>query len=175
MFPQRLLHHDEDFAATELLPDGDGRCRVIGSNFSNPAFPLLRYDVGDYALPADGGCGCGRPGRVIERLDGRLEDYVGTRAGAKLGRLDHHFKDMQNGREARVRQSRIGHVSIAVVRGTGWSARDEAELRQAIRQRVGEELEFEIEYVDAVQRTGREKLRFVVSTLEQGRISAPRA
>ena len=174
MCPERRLHVDEDFAAIELLPEPDGRCRVIGTNFSNPAFPLLRYDVGDYAIPAADGCGCGRPGRVLERLDGRLEDYVVTRSGAKLGRLDHIFKDLQNAREAQIRQSRAGHISIAVVRGARWSARDEAELRAAVRQRVGDELDFEIEYVEALQRTGREKLRFVVSTLEQGRISAPR-
>jgi phenylacetate-CoA ligase len=175
MCPERRLHVDEDFAATELLPDADGRCRVIGTNLSNPAFPLLRYDVGDYAVPARTGCVCGRPGRVIERLDGRLEDYVVTRSGAKLGRLDHIFKDMQNVREAQIRQSRAGYASIALVRGMHWSERDEAELRSALRQRVGDELEFEIEYVEALQRTGREKLRFVISTLEQGRISAPRA
>jgi phenylacetate-CoA ligase len=173
MCPERRLHVDEDFAALELLPDDDGRCRVIGSNFSNPAFPLLRYDVGDYAVPAAQGCSCGRPGRVIERLDGRLEDYVVTRSGAKLGRLDHIFKDMHHVREAQIRQSRAGEMSIAVVRAAGWSASDEAELRAAVRQRVGDEVAFEIEYVEALERTGREKLRFVVSTLEEGRISAP--
>jgi phenylacetate-CoA ligase len=175
MCPERSLHVDEDFAATELLPQADGRCRLIGTNLSNPAFPLLRYDSGDLALPAQRGCGCGRPGRVLERLDGRLEDYVITKSGARLGRLDHVFKDMQNVREAQLRQSRAGQVSIALVRGARWSARDEAELRAEFRKRVGDELEFEIEYVEALERTGREKLRFVVSTLEQGKISAPQA
>jgi phenylacetate-CoA ligase len=174
MCTERRLHVDEDFAATEFLPEPDGRFRVIGTNFSNPAFPLLRYDVGDFALVSAGGCACGRPGRVVERLDGRLEDYVITRSGAKLGRLDHIFKDMVNVREAQIRQARAGAITIAVVRGAGWTERDEAELRRAVLQRIGDELEFEIDYVEAVERTGAEKLRLVVSTLEQGRISAPR-
>jgi phenylacetate-CoA ligase len=174
MCPRWRLHVDEDLAATEFLPDSEGRARVIGTNLSNPAFPLIRYEVGDHALVGELECDCGRPGRVIERLDGRLEDYVVTRSGVKLGRLDHVFKDMQNVREAQIRQTRIGHMSIAVVRGARWSARDETQLMDAVRQRVGDEVEFEIDYVDAVQRTGREKLRFVISTLDQGRINAPR-
>jgi phenylacetate-CoA ligase len=173
MCPEHRLHVDEDFAATEFVAEADGRCRIIGTNFSNPAFPLLRYDVGDYALPSGESCSCGRPGRVVERLDGRLEDYVITRSGAKLGRLDHIFKDLVNAREAQIRQSRAGHMSIAVVRGPRWSGRDEAELRAAVHQRVGHELDFDIEYVDALQRTGREKLRLVVSSLAQGRIGSP--
>jgi len=174
MCPRWRLHVDEDLAATEFLADAEGRARVIGTNLSNPAFPLIRYEVGDHAVVGRLECDCGRPGRVIERLDGRLEDYVVTRSGAKLGRLDHVFKDMQNVREAQIRQTRVGHMSIAVVRGAHWSERDEAELIEALRQRVGDELEFEIDYVDTLQRTKREKLRFVVSTLDQGWISAPR-
>lgn len=174
MCPRGRLHVDEDLAATEFLPGSEGRSRVIGTNLSNPAFPLIRYEVGDHAVVGDGECDCGRPGRVIERLDGRLEDYVLTRSGVKLGRLDHIFKDMQNVREAQIRQARVGHMSIAVVRGTNWSARDEEELVTAVRQRVGDDLEFEIEYVEALERTAREKLRFVISTLDEGKVNAPR-
>jgi phenylacetate-CoA ligase len=172
--PARRLHVDEDFAALELVPDPDGCGHVVGTNFSNPAFPLLRYEVGDSAALAPDGCSCGRPGRILERLDGRLEDYVVTRSGAKLGRLDHIFKDMPNVREAQIRQTVAGRMTIALVRGARWSPADETALRAAVKQRVGDEVEFELEYVDTLPRTSREKLRFVVSNLEQGRILASR-
>jgi phenylacetate-CoA ligase len=172
MCPARRLHVDEDFAVTEFVPLGDGRHRVIGTNVSNPAFPLLRYDVGDFVTPGDDTCDCGRPGRVVERLDGRLEDYVITRSGVKLGRLDHIFKDLDRVREAQILQTRAGHMSVRVVRGRGFSDRDDRRLREEIAKRVGDEVEFEVEYVAALQRTGTEKLRFVISTLEHGKVAA---
>lgn len=100
-----FLHVDEDFAAVEFLPAGGDQYRIVGTNLSNLAFPLIRYDTGDLATLTDAICECGRPGRIVEHLDGRQEDYVVTRSGAQLGRIDHIFKDMINIREAQIRQS----------------------------------------------------------------------
>ena len=172
MCPARRLHVDEDFAATELVPMGDDHYRIIGTNLSNPAFPLLRYEVGDFASLGDGSCDCGRPGRVVARLDGRLEDYVITKDGARLGRLDHIFKNLDRVREAQIRQSRVGHMALIVVKGPGYSEQDDRLLREEVAKRVGDQVDFDIEYVTAVKRTGREKLRFVISTLEHGKVAA---
>lgn len=171
MCPARRLHVDEDFAATEFIPMEDGRHRILGTNLSNPAFPLLRYEVGDFASLGDLTCDCGRPGRVVERLDGRLEDYVIAKDGAKLGRLDHVFKDLDRVREAQIRQTRVGHMVINVVKGPGYSDTDDRMLREEVLKRVGNRIDFDIEYVPAVQRTGSEKLRFVISTLEHGKVA----
>src|SRR5712692_6242824 len=70
------LHVDEDFAAVEFLTGADGTGhKIVGTNFSNWATPLLRYEMGDMATMSDRGCSCGRPGRVVAGIDGRLEDY----------------------------------------------------------------------------------------------------
>ncbi|HXV76390.1 MAG TPA: hypothetical protein VD788_08720 [Candidatus Polarisedimenticolaceae bacterium] len=173
MCPERRLHVDEDFAATEFVPDDAGRLRVVGTNFTNPAFPLIRYEVGDHATLDEVECGCGRPGRTVARLDGRLEDYVVTKSGALLGRLDHIFKDLERVREAQIRQSEPGRIVVAVVRGPGWGEPDERRLRGEILKRVGDQLDFDIVYPDSLGRTAREKLRFVISTMERGKLAAP--
>ncbi len=99
------LHVDEDFAAVEFIPNPE--CpgyKVIGTNFTNPVTPLLRYDVQDVVALTDETCSCGRPGRIVERIDGRQEDYVILKNGARLGRMDHIFKDLINIREAQIYQ-----------------------------------------------------------------------
>ena len=172
--PHGRLHVDEDFAAVEFLPLGGDAFRVVGTNLSNPAFPLLRYDTGDVATVTGTVCGCGRPGRVVDVLDGRREDYVLTRTGRRLGRLDHIFKGMANIREAQIRQVAPGRMTLAVVRGNGYGSGDERRLRQAVSRRVGREMAFDVAYVDALPRTANGKLRFVTSTLADGAIDAPR-
>ena len=173
--PRGRLHVDEDFAAVEFLPLGGNAFRVVGTNLSNPAFPLLRYDTGDIATVTGAVCGCGRPGRVVDALDGRREDYVLTRTGRRLGRLDHIFKDMTNIREAQIRQVAPGRMTLAVVRGNDYGLGDERRLRQAVLRRVGREMAFDVAYVDALPRTANGKLRFVTSTLADGAIDARRA
>jgi phenylacetate-CoA ligase len=169
--PRGRLHVDEDFAAVEFLPLGDDRYRIVGTNFTNPATPLIRYDTGDIATVRDETCACGRPGRVVHRIDGRKEDYVVTRSGARLGRLDHIFKDLTSIREAQIRQSEPGTMTLVVVRGPGYSAGDERRLRAETLQRVGDEVVFEVEYAEALPRTRRGKLRFVVSTVDGAKLS----
>jgi phenylacetate-CoA ligase len=169
-----VLHVDEDFAAVEFIPNPDGPGhKVIGTNFTNPATPLLRYDVGDLVTLSDTACPCGRPGRVVEQVDGRLEDYVVLKSGARLGRLDHIFKDLVNVREAQFYQDRPGEILIRVVRSENYTDADERALMEAALKRVGDAADLRIEYVDGLQRSAGGKLRFVVSELPDYKIGVP--
>jgi phenylacetate-CoA ligase len=167
------LHVDEDFAAVEFVPLEGDQYRIVGTNFANAAFGLFRYDVGDVATVTGRTCDCGRPGRVVDRIDGRMEDFVVTRRGARLGRLDHVFKDLVRVREAQIRQSEPGRMTILIVKAEGYGESDEQALRQEMLKRVGEEVAFDVRYVDAIPRTSTGKLRFVVSTLASGQIQGP--
>jgi phenylacetate-CoA ligase len=164
------LHVDEDFAGVEFVEDQFGRCRVIGTNFSNLATPLLRYDAQDIVGVSDQECGCGRPGRIVDSIDGRLEDYIVLKNGAKLGRLDHVFKDMIHVREAQIVQHASGILDVLVVRGQSYCESDEQSLRLELTRRIGNDMEFKIEYVDELQRTNAGKLRFVVSEIRENKV-----
>jgi phenylacetate-CoA ligase len=166
------LHVDEDFAAVEFIPVGqDGLHRIVGTNFANPATPLLRYDTQDLALLQGGAsCNCGRAGRIVEQVDGRREDYVVLRNGVRVGRMDHIFKDMVNVREAQIHQARCGEITIRVVRSEHYGAHDEEAILRETVKRLGTETEVRIEYWDALPRSAAGKLRFVVSDLAEASI-----
>lgn len=163
------LHVDEDFAAVEFIlnPDGPGY-KVIGTNFTELATPLLRYDIGDIIELGDGSCDCGLPGRIVKRVDGRQEDYVILRNGARLGRMDHVFKDMVSIREAQLYQNTPGVIEVRVVRNNSYSNRDENRLLQELYKRIGDEAEVHVVYVERIERSATGKLRFVVSNIDEG-------
>jgi phenylacetate-CoA ligase len=163
------LHVDEDFAAVEFVPLGkNGLHRIIGTNFTNLATPFIRYDAHDLAtIREQGSCSCGRPGRVVERVDGRLEDYVVLNNGARLGRLDHIFKDMVNIHEAQIYQAKPGEMTIRVVRRNDYRNADEEALLRETRKRVGNDMYVRIEYVNSLPRSSAGKLRFVVSEIPE--------
>ena len=161
--PEGNFHVDEDFAPVTFIPLNDSEASVVGCNVSNPAFPLLRYEVGDHVQLSAQPCTCGRPGRCIDRIDGRSEDYVITQSGAHLGRLDHIFKDMVHIREAQIRQSEPGKMTVHIVRGESFVPQDEQLLIAAIQKRVGGDIDFSICYETELPRTRSGKLRFVLS------------
>lgn len=164
------LHVDEDFSFTEFIPVAGlpGRHRVIGTNWTNPAFPLFRYDTGDVAdTTAHGECACGSFWRTVNSVDGREEDYVVNGKGNVIGRLDHIFKDAVTVKEAQVRQDKPGEVTIIIVPGHGYARpADEGALMKSAVERLGSETQIRIEYAESLPRTASGKLRMVVSALK---------
>jgi len=165
--PEGNLHVDEDYAHIEFLPGDSDSHRIIGTSYSNYAFPLLRYDTGDVAEleDPDKRCPCGRMGRLVRSIDGRKEDYVITPDGRRIGRLDHMFKDMVNIKECQIFQECVERVVFRVVCGREYTKKDEKKLLREARTRLGSQIVIDIDYVEAIERTSQGKLRFVVSRI----------
>lgn len=162
------LHVDEDYSLVEFEPLSGlpGSYRIIGTNWVNPAFPLIRYDTGDVATLEEGRiCPCGRTGRLVSAIDGRVEDYLTLPDGTRIGRLDHIFKDCVNIREAQIFQARDGRIVFRIVKGDNYGAGDEARLESEVRKRIGDAVDFDIDYCDEIARTATGKFRFVVSEM----------
>jgi phenylacetate-CoA ligase len=166
------LHVDEDFSCVEFVPDATGAVQIIGTGFCNQAFVLLRYELGDNVLLPDSeaSCPCGNPGRIVKAIDGRIEDYIVTPDGRRIGRLDHILKDMVNVRECQILQQELDRVELRIVRGPRFTETDRVALLSEVRRRLGGDIHIELSYVEALHRSKTGKLRFVVSQVAAGKI-----
>ncbi len=178
--PSGQLVVDEDFAALEFVPQPHltgGMVSLVGTNLSNPALPLVRYQVGDIAtlsesstsappkLPGSNIASSSLAGRTVAQIDGRLEDCLVLKNGSRLGRMDHVFKDLTKIKEAQIYQEVPGEFLIRLVKAEGYTPHDEQQLTAEMRQRVGTDTSFRIEYHDQLERTATGKLRFVISRI----------
>ena len=165
---QGRLHVDEDLSFVEAVPDSaSGLARIVGCNFSNPAMPLLRYCTDDLAMIGDGLCPCGRPGRIIERMDGRHEDFIVLRDGTSVGTANNIFKDATNVVEAQIYQPAPGTVVMRIVPSPAYSSADEARVMNEARLRLRKDTEITIERWTRLPRSANGKLRLVVSGYEK--------
>jgi phenylacetate-CoA ligase len=165
-----MLHVDEDFSAVEFIPveSGEG-FKIIGTNLSNLAMPLIRYDTGDIATLGNN-CSCGRPGRVVYQVDGREEDYIILKDGTRHGRTASIFKYMHNIKEAQLYQKVPGIVSVRIVPSPRFSKNDERLLIYKFAERFRDQLNIVIDYKTNLERTKNGKLRFVISDVINGKI-----
>jgi phenylacetate-CoA ligase len=94
-----------------------------------------------------------------------------TPSGARIGRLDHIFKDMVEVRNAQICQPERGRVVIRVVKGRGYDVPESEEtLLKEARKRLGGDIDIEIEYRSELPRTNNGKIRFVISDIESMQI-----
>ena len=165
------LHVDEDFSAVEFVPNPDGAgYRLIGTNSTNWATPLLRYDTEDIVSLGETTCSCGRPGRVVQAIDGRKEDYVVLADGTRIGRMAHLVADLVHIKEAQIYQERPGEIIWRVVKGKEYTTEDEAMLIQNTIKRVGKNAKISVQYLDRLERSKNGKLRYVISDIEEGKL-----
>lgn len=156
---------DQDFAYTELLPFHGGEVnqrKIVGTNYHNLKFPLIRYDTQDIATVASDGNNV-----QLVSIDGRQEDYIVLKNGSKLGRLDHIFKDLTHVTEAQIQQLSNFDVVIKIVKGVEYDdSKQEVLLISEARKRFGSGINLLIEYVENIERTRSGKLRFVISEIK---------
>lgn len=151
------LHIDEDFAVVEEVDS-----RLVGTSLSNPAFPLIRYETGDVGRMRSVPCPCGLPGRTMDDIDGRQEDYLELSDGTRLGRLDHILKDSLTVRSAQFVQERAGFAELLLVGGDDLTESDLDEIRTLLLDRVGGRLSITLKRVETLPLAEGSKHRLVI-------------
>lgn len=154
---------DDDFAHVEFIPldpKNPERCRIVGTNFSNPAFPLIRYDMGDIAIVK---WQDGKP--FLQGIEGRANERIVLCNGMLVNSMLSYdiFGESPNVREAQVRVLRDGHeIELLVVKAVKYTAEDEAQILKTARRYLKDEIGISICYTDQIPRTKSGKFRAVV-------------
>lgn len=154
---------DEDFAKVEFIPidpNKPERCRIVGTNFSNPYFPLIRYDMGDIA------CVKWQDGRpIVQGIEGRDNEQITLSNGMLVSTLMSYdiFCDQENVREAQLRVLDDGReLELLVVKGSAYAQKDETAILDKARSHLKDEIRLSIRYTSKIPRTKSGKFRAVL-------------
>ena len=112
-------HLFEDEAIIEVVDDrgdpvpaGEAGDRLLLTVFGRQTQPLIRYEISDMVRPIDGACECGRPFRLIEGIEGRIEDVL-------------HFPANNGSDDDIPIHPNVFHALLEAVPATGWQVRQE--------------------------------------------------
>ncbi len=164
------LHVHPEQGISEILDDqgrpvepgeeGD----VVVTSFLNPATPLIRYRLGDRAVPSGEPCACGRAMPTVARVVGREDDVLWVPGRGWVGRMDPVFKGVEGLVEARIVQEEPRRIRLEAVPAPGcdWP-RVHATLLENLRRKLGPEPDLEVRQATHLPRGPNGKLRAVVS------------
>lgn len=135
---------------------------IVATGLLNDAMPLLRYRTGDMAAwAAEPACGCGAAGRVVERLEGRTDDYLVTGDGHRVGRLSTAMKRSPSIHSAQIVQRTPGRATLLVRPDAGYRRAHAEAVRNDVLERIGA-FELDIVEVAHIPTTPKGKTNLVV-------------
>lgn len=151
--------------------EDEGLCRIVLTNLTNRAMPLLRYEVGDYGMPQEGACACGRGFPLMRMGLGRLGGSLIAPDGKRL--YSSFFIRQLHGIEGisafQFRQKTCEDVRLHVVRNSRFTestAHKLVELQNRFERELCVGMRLTIEYVEEVPRTAGGKHRYVICEVE---------
>ena len=157
------LKVQEDYAYVEFIPLDEANpnlCRIIGTGFNNPVFPMIRYDTGDLATVTYDEKG----NRHIQQIDGRTVDSIKLPNGRRISSTSMtNFEYTELVKEVQYYQKDLFNIYVRIVRRPGYDDNEEKKVIDSIRLRLPQEVSIHIEYVDKIERTKTGKIRYIIS------------
>ncbi len=150
---------------TPAMPGEEGR--IIATSLHNRAFPLLRYDTGDYATQTDRICSCGRTLPLIENLTGRIDDRVLSSDGRWVSGLHFAFFFITGVRKAQLVQERPNSLDVYIIPSKDYSFKTGTRVRDNLKNKLGESMEIVIHTVDEIPFHLPGKFKFVINCLKK--------
>jgi phenylacetate-CoA ligase len=160
MLPNRLYQVDNDLAFTEFLPF-ESLYKVIGTNYNNFAFPLIRYDTNDLVelIEEDNQT-------YIKTIEGRNEDFIVLPNGTKLGRLSGILEKVTHIKECQIYQKSVYEIIFKIVQSNNYVKESaEIEILKSCYNRIPNNVKITFEYCNSIPKTSRGKLKFILSEI----------
>ncbi len=137
--------------------------RIVITDLSSFAMPLIRYDIGDIGVPDNKRCECGINLPLMKIVEGRTEDFIKTIDGKYVhaAYLCYTLKD-DTVHEFKMYQKAIDKFHVQIVKSPLFDSNSEKMLEKKLRTALGDKVKITFEYVDRIEREKSGKLRYFV-------------
>lgn len=170
-YPCGHLHYDMDYSILEFLPvgddDGEPVYELVSTGFVNDGWPMIRYRVGDL-VTLDPSVRCEfHAGPVVKQIHGRTGHVIRTPDGHRISNISVITKKCHHIRGIQVVQESLDGVTVRVMKASEFRPEDEAYMLHQFRLKWGDKLQYQIQYVDELERTKLGKTLSIISRLPQ--------
>lgn len=152
------------FEAVSRGPEVPGKSLVV-TDLVNYGMPIIRYQMGDFGEIDDTPCSCGRSTPRITGIQGRELDLIWCPDGHGVAGVMFAFLVARLEIRAALQlvQEKLDRIVIRVEAPPGTWSSQLAKLVEIYRREIHCEVNYEIQYVDKIERAPSGKYRYVIS------------
>jgi len=140
---------------------------VVATNLTNFVCPLIRYRTMDVAVLGEDSCTCGREYPLLEKVEGRLQEFIVTRSGHLISvtPINYESEAFENIRQFQMYQEEVGELIMKIVRKPAYTEKDTRQLTEELRCQLGDGVNVHVRFVDEIPRTEGGKFRYLIQKL----------
>lgn len=166
------LHINADSVYVEVIDrrptdtPGETAGRVLITDLCNRAMPLIRYQVGDVAVPSQRRCPCGRGLPLLERIEGREADYVITPQGRLISGIsltENFALHIPGAAQVQIVQESLEELRIRLVADKDFGPDSRRKIAELVCDLFGPQVQHKIELVESIPQEPSGKYRFCIS------------
>lgn len=170
--PEHVGYHmDADGFVIEFLEDGEHvspgeRGEIFVTSLDSYAMPLLRYRIGDYGVPSEDECPCGRGLPLMKHIEGRADDFIRLPDGRLVSprRVSTVVWNAMHGDQYRIIQKKLDLV-IVELRNKDLPDKTDLRVSEGLREVLGTDVQVQIRFVDQIPSDKSGKIRRVTSEI----------
>lgn len=139
--------------------------KIVLTDLNNRAMPLIRYRVEDVGVYSERECGCGRGFPMLERLEGRVADFLKLQSGgqvAGISLVERTLTKVPGVEQMQLVQESIDQVLINRVKGQEYDVHTDPNLISALREVFDEQVDLVIQDVPSIPQEASGKYRFSI-------------
>ena len=165
----RGMHLNAEQKIVEFLDEEGRPCapgqngRIVVTDLTNFAWPLIRYEVGDMGIPTDRLCSCGRGLPLMESLTGRTADFLVAQDGSRvagISLIENTLTKFQGIRQLQIVQDQARHLTVNLVEGAGYGSETAQQLVSSFVEYLGPDFTVDIQLVERIPQESSGKYRF---------------
>ncbi|MEI6314960.1 MAG: hypothetical protein WCO89_08825 [Syntrophus sp. (in: bacteria)] len=165
------LHANLDTLIVELVREGraapaNAPGDIVVTDLTNYGMPFIRYRVGDVGLMSRRSCSCGRSLPLLERVEGRIADYVVTPDGnfiSGISLTENFATRLPEVRQMQIVQEKIDLLVFNIVRGEGFNKDSEDRIASLVKERFGAKMTYRLHELTHIPQEASGKYRFCIS------------
>jgi phenylacetate-CoA ligase len=143
--------------------------KVLVTTLENRLVPLIRYEIGDYAIAADGKCDCGRTLPLIGKVVGRGMNLF-RRGGGELispWHLSSAVRSRGEVKQFQIVQNSLGCFTLRYVADASLIPAAEETIRKRFQEILGDAISISFQKVSEIPRTAGGKYMTALSELPE--------
>lgn len=127
--------------------------------------PLIRYRIEDVGIPTDRKCPCGRGLPLMEKVAGRVADFLIRKDGslvAGVSMVERTLTAIKGIEQMQIVQEALNDIVLNVVKGNDYKVESEKQLIKEFEDVFGKNVNIVLKYIGKIPQEHSGKYRFSI-------------